>query len=312
MNDKWGNQKMVGALQRAIQQDQLANAYLFVADQQVDVFDFAMQFLCSILAPEDHEQQKELYQRIIDGNHADVIVYQQSTISKEMIDHLQQQFWTSSQEVGTKRKVYLIHEIENVSLAGLNSLLKFIEEPPANTYAILTSRHVERILPTILSRCTVFSLLPQSFMEIFENCLQEGIDQETAFFAAMVYDQGIDVKTFIQQRIFQQALKCFQDYIEHGHAMLYEFEKQYYQKNVDTKQDLMQLIRYFHRFLYFYYKMAMKNEQMGPDWFQNRHQNKNLLREKLLVVFDQETKINKYHDLLMVLYQTIYRLEVLG
>ncbi|MCQ3907494.1 MAG: hypothetical protein MJ219_01775 [Mycoplasmoidaceae bacterium] len=53
-------------------------------------------------------------------------------------------------------RIYVIKNIEYASKYILNSLLKFVEEPPKGVYAIFTTRNYNAVLPTIRSRC--FSL----------------------------------------------------------------------------------------------------------------------------------------------------------
>ncbi|WP_027123733.1 hypothetical protein [Mycoplasmoides pirum] len=89
-----------------------------------------------------------------------VIDNSNKTISKESILHLQNNFIYKGLEEGNK-KIYLIKEIEKASKEAINSLLKFLEEPPSNTYAILTTKNEELVPPTILSRCQRFLLLPE-------------------------------------------------------------------------------------------------------------------------------------------------------
>ena len=38
-------------------------------------------------------------------------------------------------------------------LLAMNSLLKFLEEPVEEVYAILTTKNINKVLPTIQSRC---------------------------------------------------------------------------------------------------------------------------------------------------------------
>lgn len=50
-------------------------------------------------------------------------------------------------------KVFIIDEAELLDQYAQNSLLKTLEEPPAETYIFLITSRPERLLPTILSRC---------------------------------------------------------------------------------------------------------------------------------------------------------------
>jgi DNA polymerase-3 subunit delta' len=52
-----------------------------------------------------------------------------------------------------KRKVVIIAEAEKMHNSSANSLLKTLEEPPADANLILTSSDFNQLLPTIISRC---------------------------------------------------------------------------------------------------------------------------------------------------------------
>jgi DNA polymerase-3 subunit delta' len=51
------------------------------------------------------------------------------------------------------RRVVLLHPAEALNTVASNALLKTLEEPPPSTVFLLVSHHVDRLLPTILSRC---------------------------------------------------------------------------------------------------------------------------------------------------------------
>ncbi len=50
-------------------------------------------------------------------------------------------------------KIYIIDEVHMLSKAAFNALLKIMEEPPEHVKFILATTEVDKILPTILSRC---------------------------------------------------------------------------------------------------------------------------------------------------------------
>ena len=52
-----------------------------------------------------------------------------------------------------KNKAIIIPNLEKISLDGLNSLLKILEEPPENTYFFLVSDFLKQVPMTIQSRC---------------------------------------------------------------------------------------------------------------------------------------------------------------
>lgn len=56
-----------------------------------------------------------------------------------------------------KYKVYIIDEVHMLSSAAFNAFLKTLEEPPSYAVFILATTERHKILPTILSRCQVFT-----------------------------------------------------------------------------------------------------------------------------------------------------------
>ncbi len=53
-------------------------------------------------------------------------------------------------------KVLIIDEVHMLSKPAFNALLKTLEEPPARVVFILATTEIQKVLPTILSRCQVF------------------------------------------------------------------------------------------------------------------------------------------------------------
>lgn len=55
-------------------------------------------------------------------------------------------------------RVVLLYPVESLNTASANALLKTLEEPPPSTVLILVSNRIDRLLPTILSRCRKFAM----------------------------------------------------------------------------------------------------------------------------------------------------------
>ena len=60
------------------------------------------------------------------------------------------------------RRVWVIPEVEYLHPAAANKLLKSIEEPPDYVYFLLVTDRLERVLPTIVSRCQQVEFRPLS------------------------------------------------------------------------------------------------------------------------------------------------------
>lgn len=65
-----------------------------------------------------------------------------------------------------RAKVFIIRDAERMTDAAQNSLLKTLEEPPPDTFLILLTSAMDRMLPTTKSRCqpVVFQTLPAAFV----------------------------------------------------------------------------------------------------------------------------------------------------
>ncbi len=90
----------------------------------------------------------------------DIIVLDGSSqsIKKEaMTQALQQLNLTSKQVDGFK--TLIVHQVDNATLASMNSFLKGLEEPSSNAVSfILTTSNLDQVLDTIVSRCLVVNL----------------------------------------------------------------------------------------------------------------------------------------------------------
>jgi DNA polymerase-3 subunit delta' len=65
--------------------------------------------------------------------------------------------------IGTHRggnRVVLVYPLEALRPDAANTLLKSLEEPPASTIFILVTNRLDRVLPTIRSRCRLIALPP--------------------------------------------------------------------------------------------------------------------------------------------------------
>lgn len=65
-------------------------------------------------------------------------------------------------EASSRPRVVVILWAEAMAHPAANTLLKTLEEPPANTYFLLSSDDRASLLPTILSRCSQLPLFPMS------------------------------------------------------------------------------------------------------------------------------------------------------
>lgn len=118
--------------------------------------------------------------KVKENKYSDIIRFdgKENSIKKSNIELIQDNFKKSSLE--GKAKIYIIENIEYATKEAMNTLLKMLEEPTEGIYAIFTANNASRVLPTILSRCQVIDIKPDSKEAIIEALLKEEIDQEAA------------------------------------------------------------------------------------------------------------------------------------
>ena len=103
----------------------------------------------------DFAKQAELEEEELD---------KQKTLKIETIRHMQKEVATKIHE--GKWKFFIIEPAEKMNAAAANSLLKTLEEPPANTIIILIAKHKETIPQTIVSRSQTLFFQPLDLQEI--------------------------------------------------------------------------------------------------------------------------------------------------
>ncbi|MDN3606985.1 ATP-binding protein [Kaistella yonginensis] len=80
----------------------------------------------------------------------------QLSIYVEEIDEINKKFALKSFEGGSK--ILIVWQADKMNTEAANKFLKFLEEPPKNTYIILTASTTDFMLPTILSRTQIVEI----------------------------------------------------------------------------------------------------------------------------------------------------------
>lgn len=72
-------------------------------------------------------------------------------------------------------RVVVLYPAENLNMPASNALLKTLEEPPPGTVFLVSSNSLDRLLPTILSRCRKFALPLPPFNEALAWLKEQGV-----------------------------------------------------------------------------------------------------------------------------------------
>ncbi|OUQ02494.1 hypothetical protein B5E92_14580 [Erysipelatoclostridium sp. An15] len=159
-------------------QNKIPHAFLLVGNNtKVPLNYLAMSLICDeTLACEKCNDCR----KVLENKYGDIIRYdgKETSIKKGDIEYIQDTFKKSSLE--GKAKIYIIENIESATKEAMNTLLKMLEEPTSGIYAIFTTNNISRVLPTILSRCQVIDIKPDSKEVIYKALIKSNIPEEAA------------------------------------------------------------------------------------------------------------------------------------
>ena len=163
-------------LTKAYQSNKLSHAYLFEGDDGQSMQQVAIDFTKLILCSQDNQCQL----KVETFNHPDFmyISSEETTIKKDQVEQLVHHM--NQLPIEGNYKVYIIESFEKLTVQGENSILKFLEEPPDNTIAILLKTKPEQILDTIHSRCQHVYFKPIDKSMFIERLIEREISRPVA------------------------------------------------------------------------------------------------------------------------------------
>ena len=118
---------------------------------------------------------------------------------------------TSINQLGIK--IYIINLIENLRPNEANALLKFLEEPLDNTYAILTTENEYSILPTILSRTEIVRFSSVNKNDLIDECIKLGVNKKDAEILTFFQNDASMIKEEIENEDYLEAKKYVENFI---------------------------------------------------------------------------------------------------
>lgn len=142
--------------------------------------------------------------RIEEHNYGDLIYFNgfEETIKKSQIEFIQEQFSKSPLE--GQSKIYILENIENSTIEAMNSLLKILEEPVLGVYAIFTCQNLNRVLPTIQSRCQIIQLLPNSKTLLKNELEKKKLPEDDINVLSELFDTYDECCTLIESEDFEK------------------------------------------------------------------------------------------------------------
>ena len=98
-------------------------------------------------------------------------------------------------------RIILVHPAEALNIASANALLKMLEEPSPGVIFILVSHQIQRLLPTILSRCHKITMPIPNETDALRWLYEQGVANPKE---QLDYLEGSPIKVVAQQNEFSQ------------------------------------------------------------------------------------------------------------
>ena len=179
---------VVKLLDNSFKKDRLVPIYLFAGPRGTFKKD-AARYLASLILCEISGACGQCNQclKVANGTNPNLTIIKPAGeyIKKEQIIDLQNDFGLTSES----KKIFIIYEADKMTSSSANSLLKFLEEMNENTYGVLITENLNRILSTVKSRCQVINFAPINRMEILGDLEDRGISTEAShIIASLTYN----------------------------------------------------------------------------------------------------------------------------
>lgn len=307
-------------LSHALKYDKLAHAYLLHGapgtPKAACGLLLAQSILCTHRDPDGFAcEECPDCRRIKDHQMTDFIYLDgtSTSIKKENILKLQHEFSKTGLE-HTGKKIYMINHAENATTDALNSLLKFLEEPNGQMAAILICDQLERILPTIISRCQLIPFRPLSQNACYELCKEELGDLDAYLLSGMIHSPK-EMTAANDSEEYQQARHLFLAFIQESTNSIYQAHATLLKEGFDNKRlDGKLCMKYFLEMLMTFYRDMIK----GRAGIDNEVYQASLMKQKeqgmdpqciLEILITTRDKLWKSVNLTLLCDQMVYRIR---
>lgn len=241
MHEKYRNKQPIfyNVVDKIISNNKISHAYLLdvngVSFYKEIVFEIVNKFLFLDVDDSRLEQYNIL---LNNGSYPDlkIIDLNNKIIKKEEILKLEEEFLVKP--LLGKYKVYIIFNCENLNDSSANTILKFLEEPQENIIAFLVTNNVNDVINTIISRCQVFSLIPDNkdyllplfdsysdYEDFLENKKNEYLDT-----IKYIEENQLDCIEIKDTYLFKDSLKLLLNM-----WLIYYLDLLFYKMNLDEK-----------------------------------------------------------------------------
>jgi DNA polymerase-3 subunit delta' len=176
-----GHQKIIKFLEKSIESDAIAHAYLFSGREHLGKFSVAFDFAKKLSGATPGKINPDIIVITPDIEEKKGLI-RKKNIGVEKIRELTHELSLTSH--AGENRVAIVDEADLLTTGAQNALLKTLEEPEKKCIIILVAHNADKILATIKSRCVMkrFSLVNEEEISRF---LPEGKNKKDILFWSM-------------------------------------------------------------------------------------------------------------------------------
>jgi DNA polymerase III subunit gamma/tau len=168
-DDVVGQEPVVRTLRNAIANDQLRQAYLFAGPRGTGKTSMARILAKSVNCMQGPTTTPDntCHACVAISNGTSLDVVEMDAASQRGIDDIREiRERVVLQPVEGRYKVYILDEAHQLTDAAWNALLKLIEEPPPHLLFVFCTTELQKVIPTVRSRCQTFSFARPRFEDL--------------------------------------------------------------------------------------------------------------------------------------------------
>ncbi|WP_366923407.1 DNA polymerase III subunit delta' [Metallumcola ferriviriculae] len=197
-------------LKKAITAGRMAHAYIFQGAEGSGRESVARAFAATVncLNP-DHDGtacgQCVSCRKIHHNNHPNIYYIEPDGASIKLHQFKELKRELSLRQVENGCQVIIIRQAEKMTGEAANSILKILEEPPAQTVFILIVKNISAIKTTILSRCQKVSFQTASLEDTYKLLIEEtGYSMSEVKLAMQIGGEGVErARQLLEGKLFE-------------------------------------------------------------------------------------------------------------
>lgn len=182
-----GHEDIIGHFKSSIEMNKVSHAYIINGEPDSGKKMLAKAFATTLQCEQGGSTPCGVCQsckQMESGNQPDVITLTREKPNMISVDEIRTQVIDEIciKPYKSKYKIFIIPDAQLMNTQAQNALLKTIEEPPAYGIILLLTTNVDRLLPTVVSRCLTLQTKPVRERDMLAYLEGMGLSREKAYF----------------------------------------------------------------------------------------------------------------------------------